>query len=152
MSMGHVSRLTQLRTHAVRPQRASRSCRPLTPQPLDATGSEVKTFQFLPTASAIKLMSLAGNRQNEKTENTGVHPVAVTAVKARITATATLLVIPDINALHSFPMSPGSRGSRAVWCQEAQKGGHSRLRYNKNMKAPTAAFRPVSAGADTNPR
>jgi hypothetical protein len=32
---------------------------------------------------------------------TGEQPVAVKAVKARIAATLTLLVMPDINALHS---------------------------------------------------
>jgi hypothetical protein len=37
-------------------------------------------------------------------EKTGVHPDAVTAVKVRIAATATLLVRPDIHALHSYSL------------------------------------------------
>lgn len=60
-------------------------------------------------------------------DSTGVHPVAATAVKPRITATLILLVKPDI--MHSIRLSwrPTQTWSRAYGVRRPKKG-RSRLR------------------------
>lgn len=85
-------------------------------------------------------------------DNTGVQPVAVAAVTARITATLSLLVTRDIThsirpGLHPTQVGAGLMASGAQ--KTAAPDSEQQL---AGMKAPTIAFRPDSAGADSNPR
>jgi hypothetical protein len=87
------------------------------------SASEVKTFQVMPAVSKSSEGPRLQRPQNEKSDKTGVHAVADKAVTARITATLTLLVMRDINVLHSSLCPPGSSGAGS-----AASGGKQRYR------------------------
>jgi hypothetical protein len=76
----------------------------------EAAAVDVRRPEATPAApSAVEIPRLPWI-QNENSEKTGVHPDAVTAVMARIRATLTLLVRPDIHALHSSQVSSRFHG------------------------------------------
>ena len=121
------------------------------PAPLDASASKVKTFQIMPAARKVKPAPATGDskckkrkdrrtarrRQSGKGEDYGDTDFAGDTRHKRT---------PFV------PISVRLQSEPGRWRQEVAKSDHSRLRNNKSMKAPTAAFRPDSAGSDSTPR